>query len=89
MECLQELERDRREQANINSYTHAVGWSGLFNGFGGKDSEKTSPVDLLPFKDEVGKPEQKISDRTRSIILESLKEKAVSPQIASALLLLL
>jgi hypothetical protein len=86
---LQELERDRREQANINAYTHAVGWSGLFNGFGGKDSEKTSPVDLLPFKDEVGKPEQKISDRTRQIILEAIKERSISPPIVSAIALLL
>jgi hypothetical protein len=88
LECLDELDRDRREQSNIAAYVHAVGWSGLFNGFAGGEGKKTSPVDLLPFKPEE-EQNKKISDRTRCIIVESIKAKKIPPQMAAAFTLLL
>lgn len=49
-QCLEHCEEIRREQVNAQSITAAIGWSGLFNGFGGENSEKSEPKDLLPFR---------------------------------------
>lgn len=57
----------------MSSWTQAVGWSGLFNGFAGKNTKKISPVDLLPYPDEL-KSGEKISKRTATLLLKHLSE---------------
>lgn len=57
----------------MNAWTHAVGWAGLFNGFAGKTTKKISPVDLLPYPEEL-KPKNRITDETAKILLKVLSQ---------------
>ncbi|MBD1995143.1 hypothetical protein H6G00_00685 [Leptolyngbya sp. FACHB-541] len=64
---------------NTQSKTHAIGWSGLFNGFGGKDSAKMEPWQLLPFPDLAETKVKRLSSKTAHI-LASLIEGSSLPQ---------
>lgn len=85
LECLEFFEKEKRSEANLAAYTEAIGWSGLFNGFAGKDSRKTSPADLLPFGQDLKGESEKISDRTRRILKTLFDTHALKPQVLSAL----
>lgn len=76
-EAVTELEKHRREQANIDARIHAIGWSGLFNGFKDKNDLSIDFVELLPFSDEAKSQSGKISDKTKDVILKAIKEKSL------------
>jgi hypothetical protein len=85
LECLEFFEKEKRNEANLAAYTDAIGWSGLFNGFAGKDSKKTSPADLLPFGQEINKEDQRISDRTFQVLKKLFKTQKLKPQVMGVL----
>lgn len=88
-ECITELEKYRREQANLEARIHAIGWAGLFNGFKGKDESPLDFTDLLPFPDELKQDSRVVSDRTKAIIQKIIKNKELPPQILSTLAMLI
>ena len=88
-ECIEALERYRREQANVEGRVHAIGWTGLFNGFKKETDPNMDFVDLLPFPDDIKDNSRKISPATESIIKDIIKNNRLPPAILSALNLLL
>lgn len=60
------FEEKRRKEVNDLSITTAIGWSGLFNGLGGKGSPKCEPIDFLPFRDS--QTDDRLSPGTRRIL---------------------
>ncbi|NEP48483.1 MAG: hypothetical protein F6K65_06455 [Moorea sp. SIO3C2] len=86
LDCLQFFEQERRENANIASYTQAVGWSGLFNGFATEKGNQSTPLDFLPFKDKSDSADKTlISDRTKKILKQLFDSKKLNPVLMSAL----
>lgn len=85
MDMVETMERDRRTQSNVLAYTHAVGWTGLFNGFAGKDGKRSLPQEMLPYPDEVESGSKRsISKRTAEIFV-ALRSSGVLPlKIVSA-----
>lgn len=59
---------------NAEARIHAIGWSGLFNGFKGKDDPSIEFVDLLPFADDVRNGNKRVSDKTEMIIKQIIKK---------------
>lgn len=57
------------------SFTDAIGWTGLFNGFAGKDAEKASFTDLLPFPGDVqgAKTNKQLNEPTKETAQVFLK----------------
>jgi hypothetical protein len=86
-DCIEKNEKRKRQEANVNAVTHARGWSGLFNGFAGKDGEKCHPYQLLPFPEDVGEDEKvTISDATLAIFERLYKLGAIHPAVVGAYL---
>ncbi len=76
-------------QSNVEAYTHAVGWSGLFNGFAGKDGKRITPQELLPYPQEsTGESKRTISRRTAEIFLRLKQQGKLPRKIISATSLL-
>lgn len=68
-DCIAYFEKDFRDKENLSARIHAVGWSGLFNGFSGKDDKKMSAMDLLPFRvEEENKELNTLPDSTKRCI---------------------
>ncbi|MFM5939218.1 MAG: hypothetical protein ACKOQ2_05815, partial [Dolichospermum sp.] len=76
-DCINNIEKLRREQMNSESRIHAIGWSGLFNGFKGKDDPAMDFVDLLPFADDVRNSNKQVSDKTEMIIKQIIKKEEI------------
>jgi hypothetical protein len=72
-------ERKSRNEANMSSYTAAMGWAGIFNSLGGKTSKKLSALDFLPYPDELA-AKNKISPATARALLDALKEDKLRPK---------
>jgi hypothetical protein len=73
-----------RREANVRATTEARGWSGLFNGFGGKNSKKISYIEFLPFPEEF-KSKYKISKDTAKLLLRLLKSNRIKIKYISLL----
>lgn len=85
MNALEQLERDRRNSANVQAYTAAVGWTGLFNGFAGKDGRQSHPSELLPYPQESTESKvRSISKRTAEIFVRLTREGKLPPKILGA-----
>jgi hypothetical protein len=86
-ETLKFYEEAYRQDINVKSITHAIGWSGLFNGFAGKDSKQIKPEDIVPFPDLMNQGTEKtvFSSKTRSIVYRLLKDKRIPPAVAAFL----
>lgn len=83
---LSHYEEARRNEINQNAITHAIGWSGLFSGLGGKDSKPVKAEDLLPFPDMVkGDTPKVFSKKTFNMIIRLLKEKKIPPPVQAFL----
>jgi hypothetical protein len=84
---LQFFEEARRNEINQNSITHAIGWSGLFNGFSGDKGKHIDPQDIVPFPDllKSGDTPKAFSQKTFNMIMRLLKEKRVPPPVAAFL----
>lgn len=88
-ECIEALEQNRREQANIEGRVHAIGWSGLFNGFKKDTDPNMDFIDLLPFPEDIRGDTRKISQATENIIKDVIKNNRLPAPVLSALNLLL
>lgn len=73
----------------MEARVHAIGWSGLFNGFKKETDPSIDFVDLLPFADEIKEDSRKISQATEIIISELIKSNNLPAPVLSALSLLL
>lgn len=78
---------------NLMSLVHARGWAALFNGFGGKDSPKSSAADWLPFPIEdseaLTKDRRKISKATADIYGALYLRGQLPPHVQGAFMSLL
>ena len=88
-DCISNLEKLRREKANAEARVHAIGWSGLFNAFKGKDDAPMEFIDLLPFVDDIKSDRKRISLATEKVIKKLVKEESLPTQILSILGMLL
>lgn len=88
-DCVNNLEKLRREEANTEARVHAIGWSGLFNAFKGKDDPPMEFVDLLPFADDVKSSNRRVSLATEKIIKKLIRDESLPSQILSILGMLL
>lgn len=88
-DCVSNLEKLRREKANTEARVHAIGWSGLFNAFKGKDDAPMEFIDLLPFVDDIKNDRKRISLATEKVIKKLVKEESLPTQILSILGMLL
>lgn len=73
------------EQRNINnlSTTQALGWSSLFNSFGGSNStQKSKFTDFLPFQDK--ESDRKISREVVDTLVELIEEGKLPPKVVGA-----
>lgn len=82
LEVCEFFEKERRVEANTAAYVHAIGWTCLFNGFGGEGSKKSSPWDLLPYPDEIHKAEReskprRVTEETEAVLRRLLKDERV------------
>lgn len=83
---LSHYEEAHRNEANQNAITHAIGWSGLFSGLGGKDSKPVKAEDLLPFPDMVKGSEPKVfTKKTFNIIMSLMRQKRIPPPVMAFL----
>lgn len=59
----------------------------LYNGFGGENSKPMSPIDLLPFpeelKDSKDNEPRKVSEETEQIVRSLLKSDKLPPHIVA------
>ncbi|MFM6581821.1 MAG: hypothetical protein ACKPIX_20045 [Dolichospermum sp.] len=62
---------------NSESRIHAIGWSGLFNGFKGKDDPAMDFVDLLPLAADVRNSNKQVSDTTEMIIKQIIRKEEI------------
>lgn len=74
---------------NAEARIHAIGWSGLFNGFKGKDDPAIEFIDLLPFADDVRNSNKRVSLTTEKTIKKLIKEESLPTQMLSILGMLL
>jgi hypothetical protein len=81
------FEKFHRRDANTAAQVHAYGWSGLFNGFGGKDS-KLNPLDLMPFPGEIRSDRDQLRPRTRRIAIQLINENKIPPRVAQLMVTL-
>ena len=88
-DCVSNLEKLRRENANTEARIHAIGWSGLFNAFKGKDDAPMEFIDLLPFVDDIKSDRKRISLATEKVIKKLVKDESLPTQILSILGMLL
>jgi len=88
-DCVNNLEKLRREKANTEARVHAIGWSGLFNAFKGKDDAPMEFIDLLPFVDDIRSDRKRISLATEKVIKKLVKNESLPTQILSILGMLL
>ena len=68
--------------------TNAIGFSGIFNGFAGKDGTKTQPKDLLPFSpDDEDRNRPVMSPETTRVVLEAIDKRQIAQPVIAALIL--
>ena len=85
-ECVAFFEKDFREKSNIAANIHAVGWSGLFNGFAGKSDAKMSHTDILPFKlNDENKQLNTLTDKTKRCIKRLMISERLPFEVFKAL----
>jgi hypothetical protein len=84
---LSAFEEAKRNEINQNSITHAIGWSGLFNGFAGKDNKNpVKPEDIVPFPDLLkGDTPKAFSPKTFNMIMRLMREKRIPPPVEAFL----
>jgi hypothetical protein len=83
---LSHYEESHRNEANQNAITHAIGWSGLFNGFSGKDGKTISPEQILPYPDMVKASTPKVfTAKTFNMIMRLLRENRIPPPVCAFL----
>lgn len=82
---LEKFEKFLRLDANVNSKTDAIGWAGLMNAFKGKDSPPIEPELLLPFPSDSKTEKNQFSSKTRRIIVNLIKRKALPREVNSYL----
>lgn len=84
---LQLYEESHRNEANENAITHAIGWSGLFNGFSGDKGKSISPEDILPYPDMMkGSNTPKVfTAKTFNMIMRLMRENRVPPPVMAFL----
>jgi hypothetical protein len=84
---LQFYEEAHRNEANQNAITHAIGWSGLFNGFAGKDNKHpVKPEDILPYPSMVKGSEPRVfSPKTFATIIRLMKDRKIPPPVLAFL----
>lgn len=83
-QCLEYLEKQKRRDTNTGSFTEAYGWASLFNGFAGKDGQKTSPSDFLPFPDDTKQKKRRISKATAIALLSLIRTDKLPTRIQAA-----
>jgi len=66
---------------------HAIGWSGLFSGFSGKDDKKVDWTELLPFPldDALANDKLRISQATAVIFVRLHRKGLIPPHVVGAL----
>lgn len=70
-------------EANSNAGVHTIGWSGLFNGFAGKDAQKVEAIDLLPFPSEAQAEKRRVGGKTASILAGLVNENRMPLRVAA------
>ena len=83
-QCLEHLEKQKRRDTNTGNLTEALGWSSLFNGFSGKDGQKSSPSDFLPFPDETKQKKRHLSKATAIALLSVVRTNKLPHRIQAA-----
>ncbi|MBE9178594.1 hypothetical protein IQ268_08485 [Oculatella sp. LEGE 06141] len=57
----------------------------MFNGFGGKDSKKLEPWELLPFPSEAKVHQRRLSDRTAQVLAEAILASKLPPNVVAVI----
>lgn len=87
-QVIESFEKEKREQANLSSFTTAVFAAGIFNGFSGKDASKCEFTDLLPFSGDVKETSSnnRINEPTKEtaqVFLELMESQQLPPQVVA------
>ncbi|MBD3882180.1 hypothetical protein IFO70_10455 [Phormidium tenue FACHB-886] len=82
-QALEAYTKRDRMAANREAKIHAIGWSALLNGFGGKDSPKTDWWTLLPHPEDVEQAEQRLSEQTIDVIAELIEDRLLPYRLLS------
>jgi hypothetical protein len=86
LDTLENLERFEKIRANSAAQVHAYGWAGLHSSqwFRSENSEPVNPIKLLPYPELLDDKDQKLSARTKRILVELIKAEKLPPHVADA-----
>lgn len=85
LSALSNLEKFQRAKANSDARVHAFGWTSLIKSqwFGG-ESAQISPLDLLPYPDELSTGSGQVNRRTLRVLLDLIKRNLLPPHVIDA-----
>jgi hypothetical protein len=75
--------KQKRMETNSQSFTEAVGWSGLFNGFSKEGSRKTETWEILPFPDEAKVFNRRLSEQTTEILADLISDGRLPTKVSA------
>lgn len=85
LETRNNLEKFHKDRANAESRVHVQGWASLLRSswMHGKDCEIT-PVDLLPYPEQIKTGSGRINPRTLRVLLRLIKENRLPNHVIDA-----